>query len=96
MLNLNVKERVAIGKSLQFSVYRLVQNYTTEQEIMNALSFSFDKENLLNDEVIIGKCLMTQIVESHPDAPNDSIGTLDSDLSQATTDLKSDSDSTSL
>ena len=54
VLNLNVNVRVAIGNSLPYFVYRLVQNCSTAQEMMITISFAFDKENLSSDEVSKG------------------------------------------
>ena len=63
--------------------------------MMITLSSAFDKENISDDKVSKGKCLMDQIVESHVDSPNDNIGTLVADLSPVGTYLKSNCDSTS-
>ncbi|XP_023756249.1 uncharacterized protein LOC111904752 [Lactuca sativa] len=86
VLNLDVKARVAIRNSLPYYIYRLVQNCSTAQEMMIKLSSAFEKENLSDDKVSIGKCLMAHIIESHVDTSNDSVGSLDIDPSQAATD----------
>nr|KAJ0224030.1 hypothetical protein LSAT_V11C200072180 [Lactuca sativa] len=70
------------------------ESCSNAHETMITLSSAF--EDLSDDNVSKGKCLMAQIVKSHVDASNNSIGTLDVDLSQASTDLKSDWDSTSV
>ncbi|CAI9274307.1 unnamed protein product [Lactuca saligna] len=62
----------------------------------NALSYVFDDENVLDDKAPKGKCLMDQIFESHTNISNDNIGTLDTNISQAATDTKSDWESTSM
>nr|KAJ0187750.1 hypothetical protein LSAT_V11C900484110 [Lactuca sativa] len=80
MLNLYVKARIAIGNSLPFSVYCLVQNGSTAQEMMTTLSFTFEKENSSEDEV---KCLMARVVESHADTSHDNIGTLNFSVSNS-------------
>ena len=49
VLNLDVKVRVAIGNSLPYYVYHLVQNCSTAQEIMITLSSTF--KDLSDDEV---------------------------------------------
>ncbi|CAI9284703.1 unnamed protein product [Lactuca saligna] len=91
MLNLNVKERTGIGKSLPFYVYRLVQNYSTTQEMMITQSSDFEKENSSDDECT---CLMAQIVEPHTETDHDNIEILDADQPYAAKDLKSEWDDT--
>lgn len=56
--------------------------------MMITLSYAFEKENLSNDEASKEKFPMAQIVESHSDASNESVGTLAADHSQAATNLK--------
>lgn len=68
MLSLDVKARIAIGNFLPFSIYYLVQNGSTAQEMMITLSSAFEKEISLDDEV---KCLMAQTVESHLDTSHE-------------------------
>ena len=67
--NLDVNARVTIRNSLPYHIYRLVQIWSTAQEMMNTLSTEFDKEELSNDEDTKGKCLMAWINESHTEAP---------------------------
>ena len=89
VLNFDVKERIGIGNSLPLHVYHLVQNCSTTQEMMVTLSHTFDREDIPDEEVSKGKSLMTQVIESHVDAPRNSVSTFDADLSQATTNSKS-------
>lgn len=90
-----MKEKITIGNSFAYFAYRLVQNYSTTHEMMITLSSNFEKEDISDDEVSKHKCLMDQIVQSHVDKLNENVDTLDADLSQAATDLKSDWDTTS-
>nr|KAJ0190103.1 hypothetical protein LSAT_V11C800446360 [Lactuca sativa] len=86
VLNLNVKARVVIRNSLLFSIYRLVEKYSTAGEMMITLSSPFEKENPSDDEV--------SKVESHGDTSSDNVGILDVDPSQVATYLKSEWDAT--
>ena len=92
MLNLDVKSRIAIGNSLPFSIYRLVQNYLTTKEMMTTISSTFQKEHSSYDEA---KCLMAQLFESQIDTTHDSVGILKGDSSHTVDDLKSAWDDTS-
>nr|KAJ0187178.1 hypothetical protein LSAT_V11C900480560 [Lactuca sativa] len=92
MLNLDVKARLDIGNSLPFSVYCLVQNCSTVQEITTTLSSAFEKENSSDNEV---KCFLTHIVESHTDTSHDCVWILNVDSPRTAKDLKSEWDDTS-
>ena len=59
--------------------------------MMTTLSFDFEKENSLDDEV---KCLMAQIVESHPNTSHDIVGILNTNSPHTAKALKSEWDGT--
>nr|KAJ0207840.1 hypothetical protein LSAT_V11C500261860 [Lactuca sativa] len=91
MLNLDVKARISIRNSLPFSVYFLVQNCSTAQQMMTILASAFVK-NSSDGEV---KCLMAHNVESHAVTSYDSVGILNDDSPHTVDNLKSKRDDTS-
>lgn len=69
-------ERIAIGNSLPYHFYRLVQIFSTTQDMTNTLSTNFKREGVFDDEVTKVKCVMSQINESHTEVQGDDVNTL--------------------
>lgn len=92
LINLDVKTIIAIGNSFPYHVYRLVQNYTTSQNMMITLTSTFDKEWLSDDEFHKDKCLIVRIDDLHSE-----VSTFGANLSQVAKDSNSqDWDSSSM